>query len=155
MRIVLTNHIPCNGISLRVLIYSWPTCQRLFPRHRALLRVRYGVEQVAAGRFGAFHTVPDRLFLCVHHLSYLPTIQRWGLSKGLNNLDSQFETAEKWIDEQVTAMENFYSGMSSVPMVKEVENARKTILSGHLYIIRDDATYTIDGKQIRGNVLSQ
>lgn len=94
--------------------------------------------------------------------SALPTMQRWGLSKGLNNLDSQFETAknwminrEKWIDEQVTAMENFYSGMPSVPMVKEVENARKTILSGHLYIIRDNATYTIDGKQIRGNVLSQ
>ena len=88
-----------------------------------------------------------------HHM------QRWGISYGLTNMAAQLKNAknwminrEKWIDEQVAAMESTYTAISAPQEAPDGNlpdgQARKLIRAGHLYIIRDGITYTLDGKKV-------
>ena len=87
-----------------------------------------------------------------HHM------QRWNIGYGLTDVSGYLRSAKKWmikreqwIDEQIAAMEDIYTG---VPVAQESQDdnkyeARKVLRDKHLYIIKDNETYSIDGKRIK------
>ncbi|MBR6032938.1 MAG: CotH kinase family protein [Bacteroidaceae bacterium] len=84
-----------------------------------------------------------------HHM------QRWGYSYGLTNLVPQLAAAKRWIasrklwiDEQVSAMESAYTGMSSLREQPPARRRKELLPDGHIVIRHDNKTYTIDGLYI-------
>ena len=73
--------------------------------------------------------------------------------KQIGQVDSQ-ERIETWIKERILLLDEYFSfdpdRITDLTSDKQKVDTRKVILAGHLYIVRDGETYSVDGRQIRG-----
>ena len=72
--------------------------------------------------------------------------------KQIGQVDSQ-ERIENWIKERILLLDEYFSfdpdRITDLASDKQKVDTRKVILAGHLYIIKNNETYSIDGKRVK------
>ncbi len=72
--------------------------------------------------------------------------------KQIGQVDSQ-ERIENWIKERILLLDEYFSfdpdRITDLASDKQKVDTRKVILAGHLYIIKNNETYSVDGKRVR------
>lgn len=71
--------------------------------------------------------------------------------KRLGQIDSQ-ERTEEWIRGRIALLDNYFSydpDHVNVPTANKQPTTRKVIQDGHIYIIGDDETHSVDGKRVK------
>lgn len=72
--------------------------------------------------------------------------------KQIGQVDSQ-ERIETWIKERILLLDEYFSfdpdRITDLTSDKQKVDTRKVILAGHLYIIKNNETYSIDGKRVK------
>jgi hypothetical protein len=71
----------------------------------------------------------------------------------LGQIDSQ-ERTEEWIKGRISLLDEYFAydpnGIKELPSDKQTRtNARKVIHAGHVYIIKDGKTYSVEGKRMK------
>ena len=72
--------------------------------------------------------------------------------KQIGQVDSQ-EKVETWINKRISLLDEYFSfdpdRITDLTSDKQKVDTRKVILAGHLYIIKNNETYSIDGKRVK------
>lgn len=83
-------------------------------------------------------------------------MQRWNYGYGLVNLKAKAQQArnwmtdrQQWLDESISAMESVYTRVPSVKEKTPAHHEKELLPNGQIIIIRDDETYSLDGKRIK------
>ena len=72
--------------------------------------------------------------------------------KQIGQIDSQ-ERIEAWIKGRISLLDEYFSyvpdRITDLTLDKQKVDIRKVILAGHLYIIKNNETYSVDGKRVK------